>query len=164
MDWFSLDVCSCFVCSMESSSNKAVAQRKIFHSLTKQALCCSYNFKERSCNYCCCRKVIFVKYSEHVFVALVTRHEEHKCGIILSHFLCPIVPYYFTLFRNGENFENETCVPIFPTTFVWKLFGRSCDRPLRHRFFGFPVSISKCWEGSQDSKLPLHASHVALPT
>jgi hypothetical protein len=28
---------------------------------------------------------------------------------------------------------------------------------------GFPVSISKCSDGSQDSKLPLHASHVALP-
>jgi hypothetical protein len=31
-------------------------------------------------------------------------------------------------------------------------------------FLGFPVSISKCWDGSQDSKLPLHASHVALPS
>jgi len=31
-------------------------------------------------------------------------------------------------------------------------------------FLGFPVSISKCSDGSQDSKLPLHASHVALPT
>jgi len=31
-------------------------------------------------------------------------------------------------------------------------------------FSCFPVSISKCWDGSQDSKLPLHASHVALPT
>ena len=30
-------------------------------------------------------------------------------------------------------------------------------------FLGFPASISKCWDGSQDSKLPLHASHVALP-
>ena len=29
-------------------------------------------------------------------------------------------------------------------------------------FLGFPVSISKCWDGSRDSKLPLHASHVAL--
>ena len=28
----------------------------------------------------------------------------------------------------------------------------------------FPVSISKRWDGSQHSKLPLHASHVALPT
>ena len=35
----------------------------------------------------------------------------------------------------------------------------------QHRgFLGFPVSISKCWDGSQHSKLPLHASHVALPT
>jgi len=31
-------------------------------------------------------------------------------------------------------------------------------------FLGFPVSISKRSDGSQDSKLPLHASHVALPT
>jgi hypothetical protein len=31
-------------------------------------------------------------------------------------------------------------------------------------FLGFPVSISECWDGSQDSKLLLHASHVALPT
>jgi len=31
-------------------------------------------------------------------------------------------------------------------------------------FLGFPVYISKCWDGSKDSKLPLHGSHVALPT
>jgi len=31
-------------------------------------------------------------------------------------------------------------------------------------FLGFPMSISKCWDGSQHPKLPLHASHVALPT
>jgi hypothetical protein len=30
-------------------------------------------------------------------------------------------------------------------------------------FLGFPVSNSKCWFGSQNSKFPLHASHVALP-
>jgi len=28
---------------------------------------------------------------------------------------------------------------------------------------GFPVSMSKCWDGTQDAKLPLHASHVAPP-
>jgi hypothetical protein len=28
----------------------------------------------------------------------------------------------------------------------------------------FPLSISKCSDGSQNSKLPLHASHVALQT
>ena len=31
-------------------------------------------------------------------------------------------------------------------------------------FLGFPVPISKCSDGSQNSKLLLHASHVALPT
>ena len=31
-------------------------------------------------------------------------------------------------------------------------------------FLGFPVSISKRSDGSQDSKLPLHAPHVALAT
>ena len=30
-------------------------------------------------------------------------------------------------------------------------------------FLGFPVSISKCWDGTQDAKLPLHASHVVSP-
>ena len=29
--------------------------------------------------------------------------------------------------------------------------------------FGFPVSKSRRSDGSQHSKLPLHASHVALP-
>jgi hypothetical protein len=31
-------------------------------------------------------------------------------------------------------------------------------------FLGFPVSKCECWDGSQDSRLLLHASHVALPT
>ena len=31
-------------------------------------------------------------------------------------------------------------------------------------FLGIPVSTSECWDGSQVSKLLLHASHVALPT
>ena len=31
-------------------------------------------------------------------------------------------------------------------------------------FLGFSVPRNKCCDGSQDSKLPLHASHVALPS
>ena len=31
-------------------------------------------------------------------------------------------------------------------------------------FLGFSVSTNECWDGSQVSKLLLHASHVALPT
>ena len=34
----------------------------------------------------------------------------------------------------------------------------------KQAFLGFPVSISKCWDGSQQSKLPLYASYVALAT
>ena len=30
-------------------------------------------------------------------------------------------------------------------------------------FLGFPVSMSKCWDGTQDAKLPLHAFHVVPP-
>jgi len=33
-----------------------------------------------------------------------------------------------------------------------------------HLDTGFPLSISKCSDGSQHSNLPLHASHVALQT
>jgi len=47
-----------------------------------------------------------------------------------------------------------------------KVSTRKVQRPATSTqvFLCFPVSISKCWDGSQHSKLPLHASHVALPT
>ena len=62
-----------------------------------------------------------------------------------------------------------SCIAVFyfrcRTASYKSVFGRSCDRPSRHRvFLGFSVPKSKCWYGSQDSKLPLYASHVALPT
>ena len=44
------------------------------------------------------------------------------------------------------------------------IFRRFCERQPRHRFFLVSLCLSKCWDGSQDSKLPLHASHVALQT
>jgi len=44
--------------------------------------------------------------------------------------------------RSAENLKLETC----------------------HFVLGFPVPKSKCWDGSQDSKLPLHSSHVVRPT
>jgi hypothetical protein len=44
---------------------------------------------------------------------------------------------------------------------IWKVLRPAIST---QDFLGFPVSISKCWDGSQDSKLPLHASHVALPS
>ena len=48
----------------------------------------------------------------------------------------------------------------------WEISIRKVLRPATSTqvFLGFPVSISKCSDGSQHSKLPLHASHVALQT
>jgi hypothetical protein len=39
----------------------------------------------------------------------------------------------------------------------------NCNLMITQVFLGFPVSISKCWDGSCVSKLPLRASHLALP-
>ena len=65
---------------------------------------------------------------------------------------------YTTIFReitNRSRLHKHTKVSI-----------RKVLRPVTSTlvFLGFPVPESKCWDGSQDSKLPLHASHVALPT
>ena len=42
--------------------------------------------------------------------------------------------------------------------------GRSSDRSSLHKFSLVFLSSSKCWDGFQDSKLLLHASHAVLPT
>jgi len=54
---------------------------------------------------------------------------------------------------------------------TYNFSARTTDLPLVLRpatstqgFLVFPVPKSKCWDGSQDSKLPLHASHIAHPT
>ena len=55
-----------------------------------------------------------------------------------------------------------------PFTLVARLLakGQYPEGPATSRlgidFLGFPVSVSDCWDGSQDSKLLLHASHAAL--
>jgi len=132
-------VCSQINTKMQCGQSVHLLNVKLLlHHVTSRLL----KVKERSCNNCCRRIVIFFKYSEHVFVNLVIRHEEHKCGIILSHFFCPIVPYYFTLFLKGHDFRRKfwswNVCPDFPHKLRLKyvsVFGRSCDRPPRHRFF-----------------------------
>jgi hypothetical protein len=71
--------------------------------------------------------------------------------IILRLFLLPYV-YCFTV-----------CVAVLHTLVAGLL--RKVLRPATsaQAFLGFPVSKSECWDGSQDSKLLLHSSHVALP-
>lgn len=109
-------------CSMEPSCNKAVVQRKIFHTVTKQAMCCAYNVTLRHIH--CRRKAIILKYSEHMFLSLVIQHEKLQCGIILSFFLSGCTTYFFKLFRKGHDFRKKgliiKCVSwFFPTTFAW---------------------------------------------
>jgi hypothetical protein len=44
--------------------------------------------------------------------------------------------------------------------------GMSCNRPTvltSVGFLGFPLSSGKCWDDSQGSNLPLHASHYLFP-
>ena len=71
------------------------------------------------------------------------------CNTISSHLTLKTLFFYFRCRTAGQK----------------SVFGRSCGRPPRHRiYFFFPVSKSKGWDGSQNSKLPLHASHVAPRT
>ena len=66
-------------------------------------------------------------------------------------------------------FKNDTFYYVCTTLVAgcWLEVGiRKVLRPATSAqvFLGFPVSISECWDGSQDSKLLLHASYVALQT
>ena len=79
--------------------------------------------------------------------------------VMLLVFLCVLLSSYVYLLY-------YVCIAVFyfrcPTAGYKSVFGRSCNRPPRHRFFLVSLcTISKCWDGSQDSKLPLYASHVA---
>ena len=71
---------------------------------------------------------------------------------------------YVVLINDGQCLPNQKTQPTLP----WSLTesSRKILRPATSTqvFLGFPVSISKCSDGSQHSKLPLHASHVALRT
>ena len=95
------------------------------------------SYFKMSCAYCCCLVSIVV-------VVL--------CVLLSS--------YVYLLYC--------VCIAVF-TSDAW-LLARSQDSEgpatglLTQVFLGFPVPKSKCWDGSQHSKMPLHASHVALPT
>jgi len=69
-------------------------------------------------------------------------------------------------YQNSPPTFNSLLRPHTPTVNLPPHYIRKVLRPVisTQVFLGFPVPKSKCWDGSQDSKLALHASHVALLT
>jgi len=80
------------------------------------------NVEAHSHNQCCCGKAISIKYSEHVFVALVFQHAKCMCHIKLSLVACLALQYFSTLTRKWYNYkkviEHELRVLIFTATFA----------------------------------------------
>jgi hypothetical protein len=87
---------------------------------------CTYkcNIEARSRNHFCSGKVISIKYSECVSVALVIQHTKRMRCIILSSVACLAVPCFSALSHTRRDFrenviERKMCVLIFSATFVW---------------------------------------------
>jgi len=59
------------------------------------------------------------------------------------------------------NIDNYNKQQIFKYLHIFQLVLPATSTQV---FLVFPMPKSKCWDGSQDSKLPLRGSHVALPT
>ena len=67
--------------------------------------------------------------------------------------------YRGIIFAGGVYHRIRYCLPV--TCIHWR--HADCEEltsPIYPCLLGFPVSISKCSDGSQDSKLPLHEKHV----
>ena len=86
-------------------------------------------------------------------------HPSHSLKIDFSIFL-PSTP------RSSRQSPSSTLAHLYLPDCWLEVSIRKVLRPAisTQVFLGFPVPKSKCWDGSQDSKLPLSASHVALPT
>ena len=90
--------------------------------------------------------IIYYVYILCVFVVLCVH-----CWLLLLLLL--LLCFFFNIYKKMLDCWLEVS--------IWKVLWPAISTQV---FLGFPLSISKCWDGSQHSKLPLHASHVALPT
>ena len=72
--------------------------------------------------------------------------------------------FHYSIFSLKSSSSCLIVFLVFPSFLSFPLSSLDTGFSWTQVFLGFPVSINKCWDGSQDSKLPLHASHVALPT
>ena len=92
---------------------------------------------------------------------LKTRPLGEYAWILLDHFTRLTSLNKFFIFLIGALFIDNAMPDCWLEVSIRKVL-----RPVTSTqvFLGFPVSTSECWDGYQVSKLPLHASHVALPT
>jgi hypothetical protein len=88
--------------------------------------------------------------------------------IVVSCLVCIVVVVLCVLLSSYVYVLYYVCIAVF--TLDSELLARSqySEGPatghLDTGFLGFPMSISKCSDGSQHSKFPLRSSHAALPT
>jgi hypothetical protein len=66
------------------------------------------NFEARSSNHCCGGKAISIKYSEYVFVALVSQHAKRVRRVTLYSVDCLPLPYLFTLSHKRHDFRRKS--------------------------------------------------------
>ena len=88
--------------------------------------------------------------------------------IVVSCLVCIVVVVLCVLLSSYVHFLYCVCIAVSTLDAGLPASSQNLEGPatghLNTGFLGFPVSISKRSDGSQHSKLPLHASHVALQT
>src|SRR5215469_11726367 len=67
---------------------------------------CTHKFEAPSNNRCCA-SALSTRYSDFVFVALVTQHAKRMCRIEYSSVTCPAVPYFSTLPHKRHEFRKN---------------------------------------------------------
>jgi hypothetical protein len=117
------------------------------------------NFCLRQCSWRTWRIKLALMYNHFRFVY---QTDPGRKPSAVSHFMST----YFTTGARQRPAALQNAITIIVSFFLQMLKKLKIFRPATSTqvFLGFPVSISKCWDGSQHSKLSLHASHVAIRT
>ena len=90
--------------------------------------------------------------------------------VIQYSFMCGLLPCNFSKLSPLNEGIKSTSFAMSPfpcflhSSVLWMLHSSVLSMGTSIEGFSSAVSTSECWDGSQVSKLLLHASHVALPT